>query len=505
MKLYKMLVAAGILSASLVPAYAQQIVTPNVPLSSTTYDMVDTLHAMGYISTLPTSKPYTRLQVAQWIEESKAKAEEESNTPQFIQSMIQNLETEYADDLQTLATGKQETQVKLDSATVSVTATNSPNYSQYRGYWTRTSSSYQPLNGNNNGYTYNRGTTVSGSVALRGTAGNHFAFALTPRADLYAGDSSSRLINGYVKTNIGALEVQAGKDELWWGPNRQSSLILSNNMDSLTGVKLSTINPIKIGGTFKFLGTIKPTVVYAKLSDGRVDAPKADFFGTRIEIAPTNRLVLGASLTAVMGGEGRHLSLSDYGKFLTGKNATVQGQDKWDSIAGYDIKWTLPSLEVYGMAYGEDQATGAGFIPSPSKYAWLAGIYVPKIGKDHNWNLRLEGGHTSNWWYNSWSYRDGYVHKDHIIGDYMGNNSERLYARLGHWDNKANNTGLNVEYLILNRSVSPDARVLNVWLDHSRKLSEHWSIGTRLGAAKLTNISDAKHSYLFGLDVKHTF
>ena len=505
MKANKLLITAAIMTMSFGSVYATQIVSPNINLSSITYDVIDSLHAQGYIDTLPTSKPYTRLQVAQWIAEANGKVD--SNTPQFIQSMIHNLETEYANDMQTLATGKQDSKVVVDSVKVSVTSTHSPTYNQNQGGWTRTASTYQPLNGNNNGYTYNRGTTVSGEMNIRGTAGNHVAYAVTPRIDLFTGDNSARLINGYVKTHIGAVEIQAGKDELWWGPMHQSSLNLSNNMNALTGVKVTTINPVKIGGTFRFLRSVKPTFVYAKLSDDRNDVKQPDFFGARIEVSPTKRLVLGASLTSIMGGEGRHLSLSDYGRFLTGKNESVRSKDKWNSIAGYDIKWTLPSMEVYGMVYGEDQATGLGFIPSPSRIAWTAGVYVPKIGKNHDWNLRLEGGKTSNWWYSHWSYSDGYVHKGHIIGDYMGNSSNRLYARLGHWDKKANLTALNVEYLQLNREINTDATALNVWLDHNRKLSQNWSLGAKIGVSRLHNMTEKKDktAYLVGVDVKRTF
>ncbi|WP_353843708.1 capsule assembly Wzi family protein [Veillonella sp.] len=69
--------------------------------------------------------------------------------------------------------------------------------------------------------------------------------------------------------------------------------------------------------------------------------------------------------------------------------------------------------------------------------AWTAGLYLPKLGNHDDWNLRLEGGRTSNRWYAHWSYNDGYVHKGNIMGDCMGNSSNRLYARLGHWDKKS--------------------------------------------------------------------
>ena len=84
--------------------------------------------------------------MAEWVQEANGKVD--ANTPQFVQSMLQNLETEYADDIQTLATGKQESKVVVDSATVSVTSTNSPEYNQNRGGWVRTASTYQPLNSN---------------------------------------------------------------------------------------------------------------------------------------------------------------------------------------------------------------------------------------------------------------------------------------------------------------------------------------------------------------------
>ena len=173
MKSIKLLVTSAIMAMAISPVYGAQIVSPNVNLNSTTYDMIDSLHVQGYIDTLPTSKPYSRLQVAEWIQEANGKVN--TNTPQFVRSMIQNLETEYAEDIQTLAIGKQESRVVIDSATVSVTSTNSPEYNQNRGGWVRTASIYQPLNSNNNGYKYNRGTTVSGEIHIRGTVGNHVA------------------------------------------------------------------------------------------------------------------------------------------------------------------------------------------------------------------------------------------------------------------------------------------------------------------------------------------
>ena len=58
--------------------------------------MIDSYMLKGYIGTLPTSKPYSRLQVAEWVQ---ANSKVDVNTPQFVRSMIQNLETEYAEGI----------------------------------------------------------------------------------------------------------------------------------------------------------------------------------------------------------------------------------------------------------------------------------------------------------------------------------------------------------------------------------------------------------------------
>ena len=75
------------------------------------------------------------------------------------------------DDIQTLATGKQESKVVVDSATVSATSTNSPEYNQNRGGWVRTASTYQPLNSNNNGINTIAALLVSGEMHIRGNGG----------------------------------------------------------------------------------------------------------------------------------------------------------------------------------------------------------------------------------------------------------------------------------------------------------------------------------------------
>jgi len=57
---------------------------------------------------------------------------------------------------------------------------------------------------------------------------------------------------------------------------------------------------------------------------------------------------------------------------------------------------------------------------------------------------------------------------------------------------KANLTGFNVEYLRLNRELNTNAKALNVWVDHSRKLSSDWSLVAKVGVSRLHNMTEKK-------------
>lgn len=86
MKRVELLVTSAVMAMAIAPVYGAQIVSPNVNLNSTTYDMIDSLHAQGYIGTLPTSRLYSSLQVAEWVQEANGKVD--VNTPQFVQFML---------------------------------------------------------------------------------------------------------------------------------------------------------------------------------------------------------------------------------------------------------------------------------------------------------------------------------------------------------------------------------------------------------------------------------
>lgn len=492
----------GVIFASVVPfasVSAQHIVSPNVPQDSYVYDYIDKLDALGYLpEARQTSKSYNRLQVAKWIVTMEEAIAQKGVKGPFVIAMLNQLREDFATELEILSTGEVPHEFNVTQAKVGIDVTKGKTVSQ-----NKTKSLYQPFAVNNGGYDYADGVNGNASFEVSGYLGNKFAAEITPRFDVDKDDTEFSLARGYVKTYLGSMEIQIGKDDMWWGPNQRGVLGMTTNAKAQTGIKLSSIDPVEVGGTFKFLGKVKPTFFLSRLSDDRTDKKEPNLFGGRIEFMPNQRLTIGASMLSIID---KGFSWNDLGDFVSGKNAEHAKDDKWDSLAGYDVLYKMPKVQLYGSIYGEDQATGLGFIPSLSQLAWNAGLYLPTLSTDGRWDLRIEGGKTNNWWYNHWVFTDGFTHKGHIMGDYMGHDSRRLYARLGYFDDKANQIGLNVEYLEMNKNSLEKPEVLAVWLDARHRLQEDLLLEGRLGVASIDRSKSGDTTdYIVGVNVTKTF
>lgn len=485
---------------------AHQMVSPNVPQDSYVYEYIDKLDALGYISEpRQTSKPYNRLQVAKWIIRMDNVTEHQGARPIYVDSMLLQLHKDFIKEIESLQLKRNPYKVKVNESQMAIDITNAEVISQNQGRG-HTNSNYQLFSENHRGYQYSTGLNLASITTIDGYIGNHMAFSLMPRIDVKSGRSRFSLPVGYIKTNIGAMEIQVGKDDMWWGPMCRSTLGLTTNAMARTGIKLSSIDPIVIGGTMKRLGAVKPTIFYSGLSSDRDDVKKPNLLGARVEIMPSNHVTIGASLLSIVGGRNRHLSWSDWKDFFVGKNADIQYNDKWNSLAGYDILWKNPNFQFYASIYGEDQARGIGFIPSLSEIAWNTGVYVPRLSQDGRWDLRIEAGRTNKSWYNHSVYTDGYTHKGHIIGDAMGNSSRRLYGRIGHFDKNANQIALNLEYLDINQLNKINPKIVTIWIDSRHRVDNDLLIEGRLGLALVDKRNTSGHkNYLMSILAKKEF
>ncbi len=231
---------------------------------------------------------------------------------------------------------------------------------------------------------------------------------------------------------IGPAEVTVGRQPLWWGPGRHGSLLLSNNARPFDLIKLSTAGPIILPWYFAHLGLIRGELFVTQLETARgVERPI--LAGMRLESRVLPWLEIGASRTAQFGGKGRSVTGRTIWEVFTASTENDE-DDPGNQLASIDarviVPWSVQPFEVYGELGGEDEA--GGFF---SREAYLLGVYLPRIGPWHMFELGFEYADTTVFghlrtWYTNANFPDGYTFHERIIGHHVGSDGQDFFAEL---------------------------------------------------------------------------
>jgi len=464
----------------------QYMVSPNVSLNSYVYDYLEKLDGLGYLDAMPTgSKPYTRLQTATYIRQISINMDK-SSAPQYARQMLRELTKDFNQELSILNQNKPTNKLSLKEVSLG-------EY-YYRGdvlQHKRSKSYYQPLHINDNGNTYAVHANEVMSLRYEGNLNKDFALSLTPQIIYNDSDTTYSMQSAYIKTHINNVSVQVGKDPMWWGQGYRGSLLLTNNAAPQTSIKLTNLEPMKFNGFLSFLGQTNTTVFYSVLESNRTDIKYPSFVGMRADFTPTKHFSFAVAGTSMVGGQGHMLSAHDYLDLLTGKNAESANNDKWNSIAGADFRWRLPKLnglQIYGELYGEDQSHILEIVPFPSATAELIGLYLPRLTPSGSWDLHVEWAHTKPTWYNHWAYTDGYTYKGNIMGDAMGNNANRYYAKFTHFTSNGSQFSLHLEHLSQQTSGSfTPQNIDSIWISTRRKIQDDIFLDASIGMSNIKN------------------
>lgn len=80
-------------------SYAATPTTTDVPVNLVYYNYIEKLSGMGYITSMPTgAKPYSRAQMAKWVQEAEANATNKP-MPGYLADQLKALETYLAPEL----------------------------------------------------------------------------------------------------------------------------------------------------------------------------------------------------------------------------------------------------------------------------------------------------------------------------------------------------------------------------------------------------------------------
>jgi len=416
------LIASCFLWAALITRPAAALVSTNVPLDHWSYEAVEKLANYGLIdSSMLTVKPISRVEMARHIGQALYGLDRMKDPPEILESILERLKEEFRDEL---------ILIDILDGPYSDSSLKPIEDPYVRYLYARD----RPDLENRRGDVFQQGSNYRAGFASRGRLFDRVAFYLHPEyVDSSQNDGAVDLIEGYGKVMVGPFEIEAGKDSLWWGPGRHGSIIMSNNAQPLTMVKLTNPQPLRLPWIFRGLGPFKAQWFLTRLEEDR-DVPEAKLSGLRLNIKPLPLFELGVSRVMMFAGEGvPRVSCLDYAEMMASISAE---QAENNQLAGLDASFLIPlgdnmplrSVRLYSESTGEDEASGA-----PSKWSHLLGLQLNDILRTGRTDLRLEYADAHPVLYRHYLYTSGYTYEGRVLGHHVGPDARDIFIQLSHY------------------------------------------------------------------------
>jgi membrane-associated phospholipid phosphatase len=457
------------------PAYMG---TTYMPLDSWIYPAFDRLSALGYVPTGPMAlKPWARLQCARWVLEARAQMEspDDSSNPE-ANRIVTELQGEFAEELTELEGNVPNVGIQLESAYA--------RYTQIGGRPLRDAWHFGQTLYNDFGRPYGEGANAVLGVSGRAEAGplafyvrgeyQHSAAIAeyTPlqaqaigNADGLPADSvptfrqvnTFRPIEAYVALNVHNWQVSFGKQNLSWGQASDGSLILSDNAEGMTMLRVARVVPYQLPGFLSWIGKFKNTFYVGALSGTRYYRgpyptfqlygnafqtlnPQPYTWGDLVAVKISPNLEIDAALQVIWAGPTRPATEATWLHTFS-QHGNFQPVDPGKRYGGFNISYRLPYLrdwvKVYADGLTNDEPNPIAY---PASSAWNAGIYLPQLPTLRQLDLRLEGGYTNipNYpglgpVYSNNHYADGYRNDLQLMGSWIGRQGDGLAATSTYW------------------------------------------------------------------------
>jgi Capsule assembly protein Wzi len=448
----------------------------NIPLGSPVYGYLDKLAGMGLItSDVKGLRPYSKAEAARLtLEAVKNMADRDTATPALAMELVARIREllpremflrdnpdkkpriiDYNPSSSLLAryvyldgAARDYNRNSLDPAHQSAFGFIGGDLRPFTGGIVHTSGTEgTPLLENNNGVIHPRGHSGELRWAAEGFLSDKAAALIEPLILGSPDRAELRMNRGYLKLGGGGLELEAGRDENWFGPGYRGTTTLTNNARNFDQIKLSSPEPLDVDWVRRWIGGVKYTLLLSRFNE--TDAGTADhrhpwMVGFKLAVKPKEWFEVGANFVRQTGGPG-----------FAGSSDSIFGggyNDHSNSIAGLDLRFRIPRLrnmEVHGEFSGEDNAGGVW----PIVESYVAGIFVPCLTATCRDDFRFEYFFGSVMLYGDFQFPRGYVYHDMTPGHSQGGGGvQEFFGRYSHWFSVRNNLALEYFYTERGRS-----------------------------------------------------
>ena len=464
-----------------------------VPLDSWVYPAFDRLIASGYINDRTISlRPWSRLECARILSEAHQHLGDDQNfSDAYITSLLRDLDSEFAPEEQLRLGDTPNVNAELESV-----------YSRYTyisGPPLRDSFHFAQTISDDFGRPYGRGSNAISGFTTNAAAG---PFTIYVRGEYQYGSSSQeytpaqaqfiadtdklplnsvptfrqtsgpRFVEVYAGVNIADWQFTFGQQSLWWGTNRSTSILFSNNAQALPMLRVERVSPMRVpllgpmnvsgflarmGGT-KYLRLGPDFVQYG---DGihNVD-PQPFLWGANIAFKPTANLELGFSLTSIFAGHGRPLTLRTFLHTFS-QRGNIQPVDPGGRRPTMSAAYRLPGMRNLVTVYADWLAEAQPLaILYPGESGLSAGIYFSHVPRIPNLDFRCEGIYTNipgnrinNLFYVNFHYPNGYRNYGQLMGSWVGRGGNGGEASATYWFSARNKGTVSYRRMIATPSL----------------------------------------------------
>lgn len=457
-----------------------------VPLDSWVYPAFDRLTALGITpSALEGTRPWTRLECARLVLEAQSHTSGSDADPE-VQDLVDRLALEFSHEI-TILHGAPNRDAGVTDAYVRATEIAGPPL--------RDSFHFAQTIDDDFGRPYGQGfNAISGvqlhaeyhplAVVLRGefqdsralfnynpTALNAIAamdnLPVQPLPGIAALDRM-RPVEATVSLKVGGWQATFGEQNQWWGQERSTSLILSDNAEAPVMLQIQHPDPVQLPGLLAYLGKIDNTLFVGQMrghhyvrgawpvfplygSAAKTLNPQPFIWGDQLDLKMTPNFELGFEIVCLWAGYGRPATVGTWLHTFSFRG-NYQPLDPGKRYGGFHFAYRLPGMRdvtLYADAMSNDE-------PTPLVYefdsAIAPGIYFARIPHLRRMDARLEAAYTNipeyadgvGSVYDNERYADGYRNAGQLMGSWVGRAGTGLVAKTTYWLSGASEVDLSM-------------------------------------------------------------
>lgn len=519
-----------------------------VPVDSWVYEVFDRLAAMGYMpDASATVRPWTRLECARLLHEARAKYGEEDDRQQVAGPLLTALDEEFAHEKDLMEGGRNVGAQVEDLYARFTGISGTPLRDSFHFAQTLVDDFGRPYGQGANGiagiseraeagplafymrgeYQYASEIPAYNAAAQQAIASSTTSFGLPYGWNTISGTTSRvRPVEAYAALNVSNWQFSFGQQSLWWGPDRSTSLILSNNAQAMPMLRIARATPLKLpllgplhaeffiareGGVhYVNLGTV--VAPYGNASQGLEPPPY--IWGGSFSIKPTENLELGAGHTTIFAGYGRPLNLHT---FLHTFSNTGNGQavDPGKRVTEFNFSYRVPGLRKWLVLYSEAFAYDNPLDRiSLERYAFDPGIYLPQLPGIRKLDLRVEEVNTNlpglkspAYFYSNLHYPQGYTNYGQIFGSWLGRQGNGGTVTSTYWFTARNKATVGYRKMVADKAFLEGGHLedysasitwlVRPWMELSATSQyENWNFPL-LAAGTRSNVSTSFEVHIF--------